>query len=155
MPTAEQMVASSVTLVTLPAVFFRVKRVVDDQSTTAIDLAKVISADPAMTARVLKLINSAFWGFSGRIESVSRAVSLLGMIHVHDLVLATAVVEAFDRVRPEQMDVAKFWRGSMLRALAATALARRSKLMDLGRVFTEALLSDLGHMVIYLSLIHI
>lgn len=151
MPTAEQMVASSVTLVTLPAIFIRVKRVVDDQTTTATDLAKVISADPAMTARVLKLINSAFWGFSGRIDSVSRAVSLLGMIHVHDLVLATAVVEAFDRVRPEQMDMAKFWRGSVLRALAATALARRSKLADLGRVFTEALLSDLGHMVIYLK----
>ena len=151
MPTAEQMVASSATLVTLPAIFIRVKSVVDDQSTTAVDLAKVISADPAITARVLKLINSAFWGFSGRIDSVSRAVSLLGMIHVHDLVLATVVVEAFDRVRPKLMDLAKFWRGSMFRALAATALARRSKLMDLGRVFTQALLSDLGHMVIYIK----
>lgn len=150
-PTAEQMLASSVTLVTLPAIFVKVKRVVDDENATATDLTKVISADPALTARILKLVNSAFWGFSGRIDSVSRAVLLLGMVHVHDLVLATAVVEAFDRVRPEQMDVAKFWRGSVRRALAAIVLARRSKLMDLGRVFTEALLSDLGHMVIYMK----
>ena len=82
MPTAEQMVASSATLVTLPAIFIRVKSVVDDQSTTAVDLAKVISADPAITARVLKLINSAFWGFSGRIDSVSRAVSPVSYTHL-------------------------------------------------------------------------
>ena len=151
MPTAEQMVASSVTLVTLPAVFIRVKSVVDDQTTTAIDLAKVISTDAAMTARVLKLINSAFWGFGSRIDSLSRAVSLLGMIHVHDLVLATSVLETFERMRPEQMDVAKFWRGSLFRGLAATALARKSNLVDLGRVFVEALMSDLGHMVLYLK----
>ncbi|HMW81857.1 MAG TPA: HDOD domain-containing protein, partial [Accumulibacter sp.] len=69
MPTAEQLVASSVTLVTLPEVFARVKQVVDDPRATTIDLARVISADPGVSARILKLINSAFWGFSGRIDS--------------------------------------------------------------------------------------
>ncbi|MDS4012896.1 MAG: HDOD domain-containing protein [Candidatus Accumulibacter sp.] len=151
MPTAEQLVASNVTLVTLPEVFARVKQVVDDPRATTIDLARVISADPGVSARILKLINSAFWGFSGRIDSLARAVSLLGMLHVHDLVLATAVVGTFQRIRPELMDVARFWRGSIFRSLAATALARHGQLVDLGRVFTEALLSDLGHLIIYLK----
>lgn len=151
MPTAEQLVASNVTLVTLPEVFVRVKQVVDDPRTTPIDLARAVSSDPATAARILKLINSAFWGFSGKIDSLARAVALLGMLHVHDLVLASAVVGAFARVQPALMDVAKFWRGSIFRALAATALARRGKLVDLGRVFTEALLSDLGHMILYLQ----
>lgn len=152
MPTANEIVASSVKLVTLPAIFATVKKVVDDPDTTAMDLAKVILADPAMTARVLRLINSAFWGLSRKIDSLSRAISLLGMVQVHDMVLATSVVEAFDRVRPELMDVAKFWRGSVLRGLAATELARKGKLVDLGRVFTEGLMSDLGHMVLYTKL---
>ena len=152
MHTAEQIVASSVQLVSLPAVFNAVKKVVDDPDTTPMDLSRVISADPAMTARVLKLINSAFWGFSRQIDSLSRAVSLLGMLQVHDMVLSTAVVETFDRMRPQQMDVARFWRGSVFRGLAATALARKGKLVDLGRVFTEGLLSDLGHMVLYTKL---
>ncbi len=150
MRTAEEIIASGVKLVTLPAVFNQVKKVVDDPHTTAIDLAKVLSTDPAMTARVLQLINSAFWGFSRQIDSLSRAVSLLGMIQVHDMVLATSVVETFDRMRPDRMDVARFWRASVFRALAATALARKGKLVDLGRVFTEALMSDLGHMVLYI-----
>ena len=151
MRTAEEIIASGVKLVTLPAVFNQVKKVVDDPHTTAMDLATVLSADPAMTARVLKLINSAFWGFSRQIDSLSRAVSLLGMIQVHDMVLATSVVETFDRIHPDRMDVARFWRASVFRALAATALARKGKLVDLGRVFTEALMSDLGHMVLYIN----
>ena len=152
MHTAEQIVASSVQLVSLPAIFNAVKKVVDDPDTTAMDLSRVISADPAMTARVLKLINSAFWGFSQQIDSLSRAVSLLGMLQVHDMVLSNAVAETFERMRPQHMDVARFWRGSVFRGLAATALARKGKLVDLGRVFTEGLLSDLGHMVLYTKL---
>ena len=151
MQTAQQLVSSNLKLVTLPAVFARVKSVVDDRKASAIDLAKVLSGDPAMTARVLQLVNSAFWGFGRRIESLSRAVSLLGMLQVHDLVLASSVAQVFDRVKPALIDVKKHWRGSVLRGLAATELARRAELVDLGRVFTEGLLSDMGHMVLYMK----
>ncbi len=146
---AESLVGGSLDLLTLPDVFLKVKDVVEDPDTTARDLARVISADPATTARILKLVNSAFWGFSGRIESVSRAVSLLGMFQVHDLVLATAVATTFQRIDPAQVDVAAFWRGSVYRGLAAAALARAGALVDVGRVFTEGLLSDIGHMVLF------
>ena len=155
MQSAQDIIASSVNLVTLPAIFIKVKRVVDDKNASVDDLAKVISADPALTARVLKLINSSFFGFSGQIDSLARAVSLLGMRPVHDLVLATSVVEAFGQMQPKLMDSARFWQGSLFRALAATALARKcaqvGKLVDVGRVFTEGLMSDLGHMVMYLK----
>jgi HD-like signal output (HDOD) protein len=144
-----RLVAESAPLATLPMVFAKVKQIVDDPSTTARDLTPVIALDPAMTARVLKLVNSAFWGIRGRVESVSRAVALLGMLQVHDLVLASSVATIFQRVNPQLMDVGRFWRGSVLRALAAAALAKRGGLVDIGRVFTEGLLSDIGHMVLY------
>lgn len=149
---AARLIAESAALATLPTVFAKVKQVVDDPSTTAKDLTQVIALDPAMTARVLKLVNSAFWGFRGRVESVSRAIALLGMLQVHDLVLASAVATIFERVNPQLMDVGRFWRGSILRALAAAALAKRGGLVDIGRVFTEGLLGDIGHMVLYHSL---
>jgi HD-like signal output (HDOD) protein len=151
MLTAEQLVASSVDLVTPPVIFARVKRLVDDESSTAVDLAKAISTDPAMTARVLKLVNSAFWGVSGGVDSLPQAVSLLGMNQVHDVVLASSVIASFERMRPELMDVTKFWRAGVFRSLTATALARRSGVGDPGRVFTQALMSDLGHMVLYIK----
>ena len=149
MATAEEIVASSVKLVTLPGIYMRVKQVVDNPDTTPQDLTRVVSTDPAMTARVLRLVNSAFWGLGGQIESVSRAVSLLGMLHVHDVVLATSVALAFRGIKPARMDVPRFWRLSVFRALAANALARRCDLADLERLFVEGLLADIGHMVLY------
>jgi HD-like signal output (HDOD) protein len=151
MSTIEQILASSAELATLPAVYLEVKRVVDDPRSTPIDLANALSADPVMAARVLRLVNSAFWGLRGGIDSLPRAVSLLGMIHIHDLVLASSVVQTFERVPPRLMDMALFWRASVFRSLAATGLARKSAVVDLGRVFVQALLSDLGHMVLYLK----
>jgi HD-like signal output (HDOD) protein len=151
MSTIEQILANSAQLVSLPAVYLEVKRVVDDPRSTPIDLANALSADPVMAARVLRLVNSAFWGLRGGIDSLSRAVSLLGMIHIHDLVLASSVVQTFERVPPRLMDMAQFWHASVYRSLAATGLARKSAVVDLGRVFVQALLSDLGHMVLYLK----
>ena len=149
MPTAEEVVETNIDLVTLPAVYARVKAVIDDPRTGAMDLANVLAADPAMTARVLRLVNSAFWGISRQVDSLSRAVSLIGMLQIHDLVLASSVVEAFARMQSTSMDVQKFWRTSVMRGLSASALARECALVDLGRVFTEGMLSDLGHMVLY------
>jgi len=151
MPTAEQLVESSVELVTPPIIFARVKELIDDPNAGSADLARVISTDPAMTARVLKLVNSAFWGVRGGVDSLQHAVSLLGMNQVHDLVLASSVIETFDRVRPGLMDVTKFWRAGVFRSLSATALARKGGISDVGRVFTQALMSDLGHMVLFIK----
>jgi HD-like signal output (HDOD) protein len=149
MPTAQEIVASNVTLVSLPAIYTSVKAVIDDPRSGAMDLAKVLAADPAMTARVLKLVNSAFWGVSRQVDSLPRAVSLIGMLQIHDLVLASSVIDSFAGIKPALMDVRKFWRSSVLRGLAASALAREAALVDVGRVFTEGLLSDLGHMVLF------
>lgn len=149
MRSAQDLASANIKLLTLPAIYSAVKRIVDDPASSAMELARLISNDPAMTARLLKLVNSAFWGFGGRIESVSRSVTLLGMIQVHDLVLANSVGSVFAGLDPARVDVAKFWRGSVFRALAATELARQSGLADTGRVFTQGLLSDIGHMILY------
>ena len=148
-PTANDIVFANSKLVTLPGVYLRVKHVIDDPDTSPQDLSRVISTDPGMTARVLRLVNSAFWGLGGQVESVSRAVTLLGMLHVHDVVLATSVALTFNKIAPARMDVPRFWRNCVFRALAANALARKAELADMERVFVEGLLSDIGHMILY------
>jgi HD-like signal output (HDOD) protein len=149
MRSANDIISAGVNLVTLPGIYMQVKRIIDDPVTSPNDLTKALSTDPGMTVRVLRLVNSAFWGFGGRIESVSRAVTLLGMLHVHDVVLATSVAVAFKGIAPVRMDVPRFWRHSVFRALAANALARKAELADKERVFIEGLLSDIGHMILF------
>ncbi|MCC6472907.1 MAG: HDOD domain-containing protein [Burkholderiales bacterium] len=152
MRTAQAIVGDAVKLVSLPDIYRRAKRIIDDPRCSAGDLAEVISKDAAMSARLLRLVNSAFWGFGGQIGSVSRAVMLLGTLHVHDVILATSVAQVFSGIAPRQMDLARFWRASVYRALAAASFARKAELPDAERLFVEGLLSDLGHMILYQKL---
>lgn len=149
MHTAAELAAQATALLTLPDVYWHVKRIVDDPTKTPTDLTKVILTDPSMTGRILRLVNSAHFGYRGRIESVSRAIALLGMLHVHDLVLASSIAAGFKGIRPSRMDVARFWEGSLHRALSAGSMARAVGLADSQRPFVEGLLSDIGHLVLF------
>lgn len=148
--TAQELARRTTELVTLPAIYHRVKQVFDDPEGSVIDLAKVVAADPGITMRVLRVVNSVFYGFPGKVETMSRAVSVLGMQQVHDIVLATTVSAVFSGMRPERMDVARFWRASAMRGLLARAAAKSCGLLDAERLFVGGLLCDIGHMVMYM-----
>ncbi len=148
--TAQELALRTTELVTLPAIYHRVKQVFDDPDGSVIVLAKVVAADPGITMRVLRVVNSVFYGFPGKIETMSRAVSVLGMQQVHDIVLATTVTAVFSGMRPERMDVARFWRASAMRGLLARAAAKSCGLLDAERLFVGGLLEDIGHMVMYM-----
>jgi HD-like signal output (HDOD) protein len=148
--TAQELAQRTTELVTLPAIYHRVKQVFDDPEGSVLDLAKVVVADPGITMRVLRVVNSVFYGFPGKVETMSRAVSVLGMQQVHDIVLATTVTAVFSGMRPERMDVARFWRASAMRGLLARAAAKSCGLLDAERLFVGGLLADIGHMVIYM-----
>lgn len=149
--TAEELAHRTTELVTLPAIYHRVKQVIDDPDGSVIELAKVVAADPGITMRVLRVVNSVFYGFPGRVETMSRAVSVLGMQQVHDIVLATTVTAVFAGMRPERMDVARFWRCSAMRGLLARAAAKSCGLLDAERLFVGGILADIGHMVMYMQ----
>jgi HD-like signal output (HDOD) protein len=149
MLTASEIVAQADRLPSLPAVYFRVKRVIDDPNGSLLQLADAMATDTAMTARVLRVVNSPFFGFPGRIETVTRALNILGMQQVHDLVLAWAISSAFADVRTPVVPMQEFWRQSVARAIAARELARQARFVDAERLFVEGLLSDIGHLVMY------
>lgn len=139
-------------LVSLPAVYFEVRRIVDRPDSDIIDVAKAIATDVALTARLLRIVNSPIYAQARPVETVTRAVSLLGINQVHDLCLAASLANTFAKVEPRQMDVARFWRDSLLRATAARSLAHDCRLVDRERLFVLGLLADVGHMVMYLRI---
>lgn len=148
--TAQELALRTTELVTLPAIYHRVKAVFDDPEGSVLELAKVVVADPGITMRVLRVVNSVFYGFPGKVETMSRAVSVLGMQQVHDIVLATTVTAVFSGMRPECMDVTRFWRASAMRGLLARAAAKSCGLLDAERLFVGGMLADIGHMVMYM-----
>ena len=126
----------------------------EDPNTTANDLGRVIGRDTGLTARLLKIVNSAFYGFQSRIETVSRAVTIIGMRELRGLVLAASAIEAFSKVPNKVLNMANFWRHSVYCGVVAQLLAERSNVLHAERLFVAGLLHDIGLVAIPIDLLH-
>lgn len=144
-----ELVSSVVKLASLPDVYFEIKRLVDDPGSSLADLGRVVSSDPALTMQLLRIANSAFFGFAAKIETVTRAVNILGYQQVHDLALAASMATAFKGLAPKLMDMRQFWYQSVYCAVVSRIIAARCNVLDSERLFVEGLLCDIGHLVMY------
>ncbi len=145
---AAEMVSGVVRLVSLPEVCIRVNEMLEDPYVSASDIGKVIGQDTGLTARLLKIVNSAFYGFPSRIETVSRAVAVIGLRELRGLVLAASAVEAFSKIPNDVLNMVNFWRHSVYCGLLAQILAERSNVLHSERLFVAGLLHDIGKLII-------
>lgn len=152
MPSVDDLVTRTTDLVPLPAVYLEVRRIIGDPDSSIIDLARSIALDPTLTARLLRIVNSPVYEQSRPVETVSRAVSILGTQQIHDLVLITSVCAAFTRCQPNSPEMHAFWRGSVHRAVLASEVASRIGQRDKERLFVLGLLSNLGLLTLWLHL---
>lgn len=136
-------------LVTLPDVFIRINQLVEKQDSTVAQIAEAIARDPAFTVRLLRVANSPFYGFSSSIDTVSKAVSVIGTSQIRNLALSTAIASSFAGLPNTLVSMENFWRHSLYCALAARLLARRAGRCDAEAVFTAGLLHDIGELVIF------
>ena len=147
--TAEQLVDGVVDLITLPEIYLRVNQVLDDPAHNAQQLGEVIGHDPALTARILRLVNSAYYSLAVKVELVSRAVAMLGEDEIHNLVLATSAVDALERIPNQLLNIHQFWQHSVYTGIVARLLARHCRILHGERLFIAGMLHDIGRLVLY------
>ena len=145
----QELVKGVVRLVSLPEVCTRVNEMVDDPHATFSDIGAVISQDTALTARLLRIVNSAFYGITVRIETVSRAITIIGARELRDLMIATSAVKLFDKIPNDLIDMTTFWRHSVYCGVVARLLASRCDVLHSERLFVAGLLHDVGSLIIY------
>ena len=119
----EKLIDRSGKLGSLPAIVYKVFEVMDDPNSTAAKIGKVINDDPALTARLLKLVNSPFYGFTAKVDTVYRAVALIGHKELRSVVVAASAVRAFDGIPSELISMKDFWQQSLATAVTARVLA--------------------------------
>lgn len=151
-PTPKQLATSVLTLLSLPKVFFRLEELLEDPGASFEEMGQVLSHDPGLATRLLKLVNSALYGFPSRIETLPRAIALIGIEELKVLVMATMVADRFRGIASELVDMSTFWHHSLYCALAARQLARRCRVLHPGRLFAQGLLHDVGQLVLYQTL---
>ncbi|MDP1769404.1 MAG: HDOD domain-containing protein [Nitrospirota bacterium] len=149
MSSAQELVRSCSNIFTLPEIYLRVRDVVDAPQSTMDDLADALKIDPAISARLLRIVNSPLYGFPKQIDTVTRAVNLIGMQAVSDLVAASTIGRTFTGMTSNLMDLSAYWHKSVLCALMAGKIAKASGIEDSERFFIAGLLRDIGHLVLY------
>ncbi len=134
----------------LPAVAARVMGLADDDRTSALDLAQVLSTDQALTARLIKISNSAYYGFARRVGTVREAVLVLGFKQVRQLAVGASIVNSFKRnsVLDGVFDLDLFWGHSVATAVAGEAIAKKTRAARPEDAFTAGILHDIGRLVI-------
>lgn len=139
-------------LASLPSTFYKLQEGVSDPDCDFEDIADIISMDPSLTLRLLKIVNSAFYGFRGEIENVSHAMGVVGTDQLMQLVLATTVVGQFKGIPKEMLNMEHFWKHSVACGLAARAINKARGEYDGETLFVAGLLHDIGRLVMALKI---
>ncbi|NVM20390.1 MAG: HDOD domain-containing protein [Desulfobacterales bacterium] len=133
----------------IPTVITKVSEILDDPRSCAADFGRVISGDQALTAKLLRLVNSAFYGFPGKIDTVSRAVTIIGFRPLRELVLGTSILNMFKGLGDNApLGVQDFWKHSMVCGIASRVFGiyKREEVPE--RFFVAGLLHDIGRMAL-------
>ena len=96
--TPESLVQGSIQLFTLPDIYLQIHQLLNNPQTSANDIGAAISKDPALSARLLRIVNSSYYSFKARIDTISRAITIVGIDDLQNLVLATSVIDKFSKM---------------------------------------------------------
>ncbi|GAB2914151.1 HDOD domain-containing protein [Rheinheimera gaetbuli] len=145
---ALQYAQSVADLFALPEGYLRVKQLMDSETASLDEIAEVILLDPVLSSKLLKLANSAIYSLPFQVESVSKALLVLGKTQVYNLVLSIGIASACSKVDTSAIDLERFWEQSINAALLAKFIAQQCQLKPADRYYVAGLLHNIGEMVV-------
>ena len=128
----------------LPTIYVELQKALSDPDKTFRDLGDIIGFDPALSARLLKIVNSPFYGFPSKIDTISHAISIIGMDQLTDLALATLVIYQFEGIPNNMFNMEKFWWHSVACGVAARSIADIRNEKNAERFYLAGILHDIG-----------
>jgi putative nucleotidyltransferase with HDIG domain len=147
-PKIKRVIGKVKDLPTLPRTVLRITELVNDPKSSAKDLARVITDDQVLTARLLKLVNSSFYGFPQKISTVTGAIVLLGFDAIRNLLLTTSVFGLFSKkVKTDIFRMELFWDHSLGCAIGAKVIGDYMRYDKVEELFVSGLLHDIGKIV--------
>jgi HD-like signal output (HDOD) protein len=128
--------------------FIRIKELIDDDTATIDDIAEVILLDPGLTSAILKLSNSSFFNYAGTIDTISKAMLVLGITEVYNLVISYFTTKAFEKLAADGDYLDGFWQRTVDCALYIKYLGTYTNIKKVERLFVLGILHNLGELVV-------
>jgi putative nucleotidyltransferase with HDIG domain len=147
--TTQQLIDDAEQLVSLPEACIRLNELVADPRCSTEEIGRVINQDVALTARILRIANSPMYGLATQVDTISRAVMMLGTEPIRNLALATTAVKTFSGIPNTLISMDQFWEHSIYCALCARTLAMDCLKQQREAVFVGGLLHDIGRLLMY------
>jgi len=136
-------------LPSLPSMVIAVLEVLNDPNTSAQELSKVLSYEQSLASRVLKLANSAYYGFPRKIDTISKAVTILGYNSIRNIILVTNLFDSLDKgAEARSLDRRHFWQHSLACGAAAQVIGTKLGCKNGEEIFLAGLLHDIGKVVL-------
>lgn len=134
-----------------PLILFKLVNALRDPGISLEEIARIIEGDSALCSRLLKMVNSPFYGFQSAVETIEHALSIIGTGPVLDMALTTVVRDKFKGIPKSLLNMDLFWQHSIACGLVARNLARQKNESNVNRFYVMGLLHDIGRLLIYMK----
>ncbi len=134
---------------TLPVVVEKLNTVIYKPQTNAKEVAKILSLDPALSSRILRIVNSAFYGLPNRITSITHAIIMLGFNTIKNIAISSSVLDVFKKQVTDFDILKEIWKHSIGVASSAKVIAKHMGLIVVDEFFMAGLLHDIGYIALY------
>jgi HD-like signal output (HDOD) protein len=141
---------SKIVLPEIPSVVFELNEVIANPMSSADHIAQVVNQSPSLTALLLKIVNSSFYGFPSKIDKISHAVTLIGTREISGLALGISILSIFKDIPREMIDMHSFLKHSLACGILSRILAAQKNFGQTEQLFVSGLLHDLGRLILYL-----
>jgi HD-like signal output (HDOD) protein len=148
----EELIKSDSRLASLPEVYYEFRKAVEDPEISFEEVGQIILKDVQLTARLLKIVNSAFYAFSSKVETISHASSVIGTEQLSYLILSTVVMDKFRGIPENVINMDSFWRHSIAGGLVSKKLAEYKGEPNSEKHFIAAMLHDIGRLVMCINI---
>ncbi|MFT4713218.1 MAG: HD-like signal output (HDOD) protein [Candidatus Azotimanducaceae bacterium] len=135
-------------LISLPEVYIKVNRLMENPNSDMYKFAEVVMVDSGLSALILKMVNSAYFGFPETIQNIAQSISLIGLDRFHQIVLGVSAMSCL-KVDNQDFSLEQFWRSSLSTGVMAQLLATRMDAAENDEMFIAGLLHEIGRLILY------
>jgi len=147
-PTLPDIIKEDFQFLSLPDTYYKVSEAINNPQSSASYIARIVSADVGLSAKLIKLVNSSFYGLPQKVDTLSRAVSILGSKQLSTLVMGVSVTALFKNIPADLIDIQSFWRHSICCGVVSRLMASMHKNVNEEPFFVAGLLHDIGRLVL-------